>query len=231
METMTGQINIKTKETVNLQEVLIKNRKAEAYIEIAELLSGLLLVGFLWAHMFFVATVLISPEIFNKVPVFLEAAYLAQVGIPATILLIIAHMALAGRRIPARLKEQRIIFRHAKMLGHKDTWTWLFQVISGVAIGILASAHIWTVVSKWTINMQISAERVKQSPYFIFYILLLLLGEYHAGIGLYRQFIKWGWIHRKKIQHVLTVITIGIIVLGILALLTIKGYEAVGGAH
>ncbi|MBI5212996.1 MAG: hypothetical protein HY957_06445, partial [Nitrospirae bacterium] len=87
METITGQINLKTsKEPVNLQEVLIKNRKAELYIEIAELLSGLLLVGFLWGHMFFVATVLISPEIFNKVPEFLEAAYLAQIGIPATIL-------------------------------------------------------------------------------------------------------------------------------------------------
>jgi fumarate reductase subunit C len=229
METKLEQIDfLKTpEEPVLLQKVLTKSRRTELFIEIAELVSGLLLVGFLWAHMFFVATVLVSPEIFNRVPEFLEATYLAQIGIPSIILLILAHMVLAGRRLPARLEEQRILWKHLRMLGHMDTWTWLFQAVSGFAIGILAAAHIWTVVSRWTINMEISAERVRQSPYFIFYIILLLLGEYHAGIGLYRPVIKWGWIHRKNIKYVLNVITIVIIALGLFALFAIKGYEAV----
>jgi fumarate reductase subunit C len=98
-----------------------------------------------------------------------------------------------------------------------------------VAIGILAAAHIWTVVSHWEINMEVSSGRVAQSPYFVFYLLLLLCGEYHAGIGLYRQAVKWGWMNRKKVSWVLDIVTLGIIIMGVAALLVIKSHAVFGG--
>ena len=213
-----------------LQDALTKSNKGDLLIDLAELASGLALVGFLWIHMLFVGTVIIGPDIFNKVPVFLEKYLLSQIGIPMVIILIILHMILAGRRLSNRFSDMKIVYKHSRLLGHWDTWTWLFQCITGVAIGILAAAHIWTVVSKWDINIAISSERVFQSPYFIFYIVLLLSGEYHAGVGLYREFIKWGWIDRKKIGWVLNAITICIITLGIVSLFVLKGYYVISGA-
>ena len=212
-----------------LQDALTKSNKSVLITDMAELISGLSLVGFLWVHMLFVATVIIGPDIFNNVPVFLEKYLLSQIGIPMVIILILAHMVLAGRRLPNRLSDMKIVWRHSRLLNHYDTWTWLFQCVTGVAIGILAAAHIWTVVSRWDINIPISSERVVQSPYFIFYIMLLLCGEYHAGVGLYREAVKWGWIERKKVSWVLDAITICIITLGIIALFTIKGYAVISG--
>jgi fumarate reductase subunit C len=212
-----------------LQRILTHKNRTDLMIDLAELISGFLLVGFLWAHMFFVATILLGPWVFNQVPKYLEALYLAQIGIPAVILLILAHMVLAGRRIPNRLQEMKMVWKHSRLLMHYDTWTWLFQVITGVAIGILAAAHIWTVVSRWTINIDISAARVTQSPYFIFYIILLICGEYHVGVGLYRIGVKWGWFKRQKLSKVLDIITLCIIALGIISLFWIKSYAGVGG--
>ena len=212
-----------------LQRILTHSNKTDLVIDLAELISGFLLVGFLWVHMFFVASVLVGPQAFNQVPKFLEAYYLAQIGIPAVIVLILAHMVLAGRRIPNRLQEMKMIWKHSRLLMHYDTWTWVFQVITGVAIGILAAAHIWTVVSRWTINMSISAERVTQSPYFIFYIILLICGEYHVGIGLYRIGVKWGWFKRQKLSKVLDVITLAIIAMGIVSLFVIKSHAGATG--
>lgn len=207
-----------------LQRILTTSHRGDLLIDVAELASGLALVGFLWTHMLFVGTVLLGPEIFNSVPKTLEAYFLAQVGIPFVAVLILTHMVLAGRRIPNRFRDMKVVWRHTRSLGHFDTWTWLFQVATGTAIGILAAAHIWTVVSKWDINMEVSSGRVAQSPYFIFYILLLLFGEYHAGIGLYRQAVKWGWLNRKTVGWVLDAVTLLIVIMGVAALLVIKSY-------
>lgn len=214
-----------------LQRILTTSHRGDLLIDVAELASGLALVGFLWTHMLFVGTVLLDlwdhemgSKIFNTVPQTLEAYFLAQVGIPFVIVLILAHMVLAGRRIPNRFRDMKIVWHHTRSLGHFDTWTWLFQVVTGTAIGILAAAHIWTVVSKWDINMEVSSGRVAQSPYFIFYILLLLFGEYHAGIGLYRQAVKWGWLNRKTVGWVLDAVTLLIVIMGVAALLVIKRY-------
>lgn len=207
-----------------LQRILTTSHRGDLLIDLAELASGLALVGFLWTHMLFVGTVLLGPEIFNSVPKTLEAYFLAQVGIPFVAVLILAHMVLAGRRIPNRFRDMKVVWRHTRSLGHFDTWTWLFQVATGTAIGILAAAHIWTVVSRWDINMEVSSGRVAQSPYFIFYILLLLFGEYHAGIGLYRQAVKWGWLNRKTVGWVLDAVTLLIVIMGVAALLVIKSY-------
>ena len=213
-----------------LQDALTKNNKADLLVDMAELASGLLLVGFLWIHMLFVSTIILGPDIFNNVPTLLEKYWLSQIGIPMIILLIIIHMILAGRRIPNRFSEMKIVIKHSRLLNHYDTWTWLFQCVTGFAIGILAAAHIWTVVSKWDINIAISSGRVIQSPYFLFYIILLLCGEYHAGLGLYREAVKWGWIDRKKVSWVLSAITIAILTLGIVALFVLKGYADISGA-
>lgn len=209
------------------------NPKTDLYVDLAQSLSGILLVGFLWMHMLFVATIIISPEFFNTLSEFLDKYYLAQVGIPATIILIIFHIFLAGRRAPMRLRDLRIAWRITKMMGHTDTWIWAGQVITAFLIGILASIHLWTILTEWPIRAVTSAARVASIgpadiswggftfPFMlVFYVFFLIVSEYHAGFGLYRILVKWGWFERHSMGYVVKAISVVIVTLGFIALYT-----------
>ena len=202
---------------MELQTIRVKSSKTGLYFDLIELFTGLFLVGFLWTHMLFVATVIIDPSLFNRLSLFLDKYYLSYIGIPVTILIFFIHFFVAGRRIPTRYQEQKIIWQHAKLIKHADTWTWVFQVITGMAVLILGSVHMWIIITGWPIEASASALRVK-SGYFWFYIILLILGEYHAGFGLYRQFVKWGWLSRKPLGLAFKTITLFIVGLGLAAL-------------
>lgn len=213
--------------TKTLQKTLNRtNLKIDLYVDLAESITGILLVGFLWTHMFFVATIMLGQDVFNRLSEYLDKYYLSYIGVPFIICIIILHIFMAGRRAPLRLRDLRITWRHARMLGHGDTWIWVGQVITALLIGILASIHIWIIVTQWPIEALKSAARVN-SLYFWFYIILLLVGEYHAGFGLYRIFVKWGWFKRRKVGYVLKAITLIIIALGLGALWILK---QLGGA-
>lgn len=228
-----------------LQPTLNKkaNPKTDMYIDIAESVSGVLLVGFLWMHMLFVSTILFNRwgyHVFDTLSEGLDKYYLAQIGIPATILLIIVHIFIAGRRAPLRLRDLRIAWRLTKGLNHLDTWIWVGQVITALLIGIFASMHLWTIMSTWPITALKSAHRVadpgtafwgqfKIAYYFWFYVIFLIVGEYHAGFGLYRVLVKWGWFERHKMGYALKGITVIIVALGIAALLTFNWVVANGG--
>lgn len=207
------------------QKLLTKNPRAELYYDLIELFTGLSLVAFLWTHMIFVATILLGADIYNKLAAGLDKYYLSYVGIAIIIAIAILHVLSAGRRIPTRYQEQKIIWRHAKMIKGTDTWIWVFQVITGVSILVLAAIHIFIILSQWPIEANISTQRMKE--FLWFYLILLLLGEYHAGFGLYRQFVKWGWFPRKSLGYVTKCITVIILALGFAALWV---FNTMGGA-
>lgn len=210
-----------------LQKTLTRNPKADMYVDLAELVTGLILVGFLWTHMLFVGTIIIGQDLFNTLSLALDEYYLSYVGIPFVICVLFLHMFMAGRRIPIRISEAKIVWRHAKMLNQYDTWTWVGQVITAVGILVLGSIHMWIILTDWPIEAIKSAMRV-DSFYFYFYILLLLFGEYHAGFGIYRQFVKWGTMPRKPVGVVFKTITVAIIAIGLGALWVFKSIA--GGA-
>ncbi len=210
------------------QKLVGRCTKADAYIDVAELATGITLVGFVWTHMLFVSSVLFGTGMFNNVPAILDATGISYVGIFIVLVAILVHMAAAGRRIPIRWSDQQIVWSHARRLGHKDTWTWLFQVVTGILVLILASIHIWAVLSGWPINAHNSASRV-QGGYFWLYLLLLGVAEIHAGVGVYRMFVKWGWIPRQKVSRVLLFVTCVIVGLGIASLLVLMFLVKVGG--
>ena len=55
-------------------------------------------------------------------------------------------------------------------------------------------------------------------PALVFYIVLLILGEFHAGLGLYRLAVKWGWPRRRQAELLFEVITALVVFLGLGAL-------------
>lgn len=209
-------------------QTLNKNRKTELYFEILELFTGVFLVGFLGIHLLFESTIMVDYYLFNSLSSTLDRYFLPHIGIPMLILILLIHFLVVVRRIPVRIQEQRIILQHAKRLAHLNTWAWLIQVITGMIILIIASIHVWVVVSNWPIDALSSAHRVA-SGYLWLYLLLLPLAVTHAGIGLYRQFVKWAWFPRKPVGIVLGLIGIGMTMVGLATIITFMRVGA--GTH
>ncbi|MDQ7790024.1 MAG: succinate dehydrogenase [Eubacteriales bacterium] len=198
---------------ISPQRSMGRNPRIDLYLDLAQLISGFLLVGFLWTHMVFVATIIIGADTFNSLAQFLDDYYLSYVGIPFIGLVALIHVIVVVRRIPNRYQDY---WRHARTIMHFDTWTWIFQVVTALGIAILASIHVFAVIMGWPIDADTSAARMH--AFWWFYLVLLILGEYHAGFGIYRQFVKWGWIKRKTIGFALKSITVIIVALGLAAL-------------
>lgn len=210
---------------MELQNVLHKNLKRELYLDITELITGVVLVGFLWTHMLLESSILVGVISFDHLSRFLDLYYLTYIGIPLVIIVFLTHFIVAGRRIPTRYKEQKIIWHHAQMIRHTDTWTWVFQVITGMALLIVAGIHMFVVIADWPIEAMTSAARIHQ--FLPLYLLLLLLAVYHAGVGLYRQFVKWGWVSRRPVAYIILVITV--VITG-LSVGTLWAFARLGGA-
>jgi fumarate reductase subunit C len=207
---------------VLLQNLLSRSLRAAAILDVLEACSGLALALFLWLHMIFVATILLGRETFDGIAHGLDAYYLSYTGIPPLIAVFFLHFLLAARKIPATYREQRVMWNHASRLRHKDSWTWLVQVVSGMAILLLASIHFWVVLTTWPIEASVSIHRVGQWPYLVFYLLLLFLGELHAGFGLYRLAVKWGWPPRRRAGIFFEIISLCVIGLGLTALVVFR---------
>lgn len=201
---------------MQLQRALTPNSKADLITELVQTISGLLLVGFLWTHMIFVSSILLGVEAFNTLAHFMERFRLLDVAVVFIILTISAHVGAVLRRIPSRWQEQRIVWNHAKTIKHNDTWSWLFQAVTGSAMLLLIIIHVFVVVYAG-IDAKLSADRV-HSWMLWFYIVLLLLAEYHASVGLYRSLVKWGYVKRHSLKKVLTIVTIFTIGLGLVSL-------------
>ena len=207
--------------------VRVPNRTA-AYLDWLQMLTGACLVLFMWSHMILVSSVIIGPKVMNSLAWFFEATYMAQIGGPAIGLMFLTHFVLAARKVPFRVDQQEVMWKHAKMLHHKDTWLWMIQAGTAMIILILGAIHMWVVLTDLPITAAKSAARVQQWPWTIFYFVLLPMVELHVGIGFYRIGVKWGFIKRKsrkKFQlgeNTLTIIMITIGVVTLIRFLTLQ---------
>lgn len=201
---------------MQLQKAMAYSPRADFITEAVQMVSGLLLVLFLWTHMLFVAAIWLGVHSFNALAHFMDEYRLLPATVVFLILIIGAHVGAVIRRIPRQWAEQKVVWRHARLIHHHDTWSWVFQVITGSAMLALAIIHI-AVVSYGGINAHLSSMRV-QTGFLVFYAVLLLLSEYHASVGLYRIFVKWGWISRQSLKRVLGVISVITVVIGAISL-------------
>ena len=201
-----------------LQKTLSKSPRWEAFMELVELGTALIILGFLQFHLLAVSSIILGANAFNRDSQFLDEYYLSYIGIPIVIVAILVHGAAAMRKAPWRFQEARIVYQHSKRLAHLDTWLWVVQIVTGGAVLILAAIHIWSALITWPIEAKTSALRV-QGGYFTFYLALLAIAEVHAMAGLYRILVKWGWWHRSRFVNYLLFITAFFVVLGLIALI------------
>lgn len=200
--------------------------RTEAYLDFFQMLTGVGLVAFMWAHMILVASVnldLGGGRVMNAIAYFFEATYMAQLGGPLIALVLLAHFVLAARKLPFRAREQKAMWRHSVNFNHLDTWLWMIQAVTAFIVLIMGCAHMWTVLTNLPITAARSAARIQGGWWLLFYIVLLPMIELHVGIGIYRIGVKWGFIkraNRKALHGFENKLTLVFIAIGLCSLFT-----------
>jgi fumarate reductase subunit C len=171
-----------------------------ARMDVLQSLSGLLLVLFVWSHMFFESSILLGKDamyqvtrMFEGVPLF-GRPYPLLVSFAAVVvfLLVAVHAILALRKFPGSHRQYAVFHRHMGTIAHPDTTLWYVQVVTGFCLFFLVSAHLYIViVQPGNIGPYASADRVWSGRFWILYVLLLVAVHLHAGIGMYRLAMKW----------------------------------------
>lgn len=215
-----------------------------AWIDMTQGVTGLLLVLFMWAHMFFVSSILISKDamywvarMFEGEPIFGRAYPLLVSAVAVAIfILLILHAFFAMQKFPASYREYRALHAHVSHFKHGDTWLWLVQIGTGFALFFLASIHLYQLMlHPADIGPYASSDRVWSGRFWPLYLVLLFVVEIHGGVGLYRLVIKWGIglgndpkRNRRRLQRAKWIITVFFLVLGLASL---AAYMKIGAEH
>jgi fumarate reductase subunit C len=179
---------------INATLHLARTGYRDACLDWMQMLTGAALILFMWCHMLLVSSVLISPKAMDAIAWFFEATYMAQLGGPVIFLVFLFHFMLAARKIPFTASGQGIIWSHAKLLQHRDTWLWIVQALTAMVILVMGAIHMWVVLNDLPISAAKSAARVASGAWTIFYFILLPVAELHVSIGFYRICVKWGLV-------------------------------------
>jgi fumarate reductase subunit C len=223
------------------------NSRWPARMDLAQSLSGLALGLFMWVHMIFVSSILISKDAMWVVAKAFEGYFVFGRSVPALVsiavavvaMLVVLHAFLAMRKFPANFHQYRNFVGHRATLRHGDTTLWWLQAITGFALFFLAAPHLFQMLAHPAdIGPYESADRVWSASWWPLYLVLLFAVELHGGIGLYRLAVKWGWLQgrdaeagRRRLQSAKWALTSFFLVLG---LATLAAYIKIGiehGAH
>ncbi|HJP19017.1 MAG TPA: fumarate reductase cytochrome b subunit [Nitrospinota bacterium] len=215
-----------------------------ARLDFIQSASGLLLALFMWAHMFFVSSILLGKEAMYMIARFFEGYYifgksyhlLVTFAAASIFTIFIIHALVAVRKFPANYRQYRIFRTHMTRINHSETSLWFYQLITGFSLFFLASIHLYIMMTNPAdIGPFASADRVISSWMWPLYIVLLLAVELHGTIGLYRLIVKWVSFEgddakkrRKSLRHLKQIITVFFLVLGFV---TLAAYMKIGLEH
>ncbi len=190
-------------------------------MDFAQAITGAILALFTLMHLIFVSTVLISPSLMDGLGWVLEELYLAQVGGPLILLIMIVHFVIAARKMPFQVGTLPVFLRHAKDMKHCDTSLWLAQVATAILLLVMVTSHIYVILTSLPITAETSAMR-EQGGWTPFYFVLLICVGIHLGIGLFRIGVKYGYItaeNRAKWTKRTWVLIVAYVGLGILTMI------------
>jgi fumarate reductase subunit C len=215
-----------------------------ARLDVLQSGTGLLLGLFMWVHMLFVASILLGPDAMWTVARFFEGYFFFGRAVPAAVsalvaivfILFVLHAALALRKFPSDYRQYSAFRVHAASFRHGDTTLWAWQVATGFALFFLASVHLYgMLMHPAQIGPYESADRVWTDRMWPLYLVMLFAVEVHAGIGLYRLALKWGWLAtsdaaltRRRLKTLKWLLTALFLTLGLAAL---AAYVKIGIEH
>jgi fumarate reductase subunit C len=215
-----------------------------ARLDLLQSVTGGVLALFMWGHMFFVSTILVSKDFMWTVTKMFEGYFLFGKPYPGIVSVIvfgilvffIAHAFLAVRKLPINFRQWQMYRGHMKVMKHEDTTLWWVQAITGFMLFFLVTVHLYQMLMHpGLIGPFESADRVWTGRWWPLYLVMLFAVELHGGIGLYRLAVKWGWFERgdaaairavlKKAKWALTVFFL------VLGLATLAAYMKIGYEH
>lgn len=215
-----------------------------ARMDILQSLSGLLLVLFVWSHMFFESSILLGRDAMYSVTKMFEGEPLFGRPYPALVsavaavvfLLVLVHAVLALRKFPGSYRQYRQFHQHMGALRHADTTLWYMQVVTGFCLFFLVFTHLTIViVQPENIGPYASSDRIWSGRFWILYALLLVAVHLHAGVGFYRLAMKWSpptgknsTVTRARLKVTMWCIVVFFLCLGTASLLT---YMNIGYQH
>lgn len=209
-----------------------KKSRVPAVFDRWQSITGFILACFILCHMVFTSTILLGKDAFNAVVEFAEASFLIKGGLPIVTNLIaavifvvfIAHAFLAMRKFPANFRQLIMFKGHKDRMKHWDTTLWWFQFLTGFALFFTASAHLVDIVfNPHKITAEHSAANFHTLEFFYFALLVFMV--VHAGVGMYRLYVKWISIEGANKQEMFAkrnrVKTIIFAIFGVLALIAL----------
>jgi fumarate reductase subunit C len=215
-----------------------------AWLDVIQGGTGLVLVLFMWAHMFMVSSILLGKDanyfvarMFEGEPIFGKPYPLLVSAIAGLIaLLFFVHAIAAIRKIPSSWREYQAFRQHAKSFNHAETSLWMLQVVTGFILMFIAVAHLYQMMMHPAdIGPYASADRIWSGRWWPLYMILLFAVELHAIVGLYRLALKWGWFadkqghtDRRKLQWIAGGLIVFFLTLG---LTTLAAEMKVGYEH
>jgi fumarate reductase subunit C len=223
-------------ESYIIEENKPRSSRLPARLDLAQSGTGLILGLFMWVHMLLVGSIILGKDAFDFVAKTMELAFLSDTGhgypiavffaVSGVFTLFIVHALLGMRKFPISWRQHRIMRDQMQMMKHTDTNLWYIQAVTGFIMFFAGSVHLYTMlVNPGSIDPFLSAHRVVSGNYWLLYLVLLICVELHAGIGLYRLCMKWGWFtgtdartSRKKLKKLKNRLTIFFLTIGFLAL-------------
>ena len=221
-----------------------KKSRWPARMDLAQSATGLVLALFMWGHMFFVSTILVSKDAMWTVTKTFEGYFFFGKAFPGIVsvvvgtifAILVVHAFLAMRKFPANYAQYRMFIGHRKLMAHGDTTLWWVQAVTGFILFFLAAAHLaQMLLQPGLIGPYESADRVWSGHWWPIYLVLLFAVELHGGIGLYRLCVKWGWLEgkdpaasRARLKTAKWALTVFFLALG---LATLAAYVKIGIEH
>ena len=212
-----------------------------ARMDLAQSLTGLFMALFMWGHMFFVASILVSKDVMWTITKMFEGYFffgrplpgIVSVIVSGVLTIIVVHAFLATRKFPGNYRQYRTFVGHMSLLRHGDTTLWWVQFVTGFVLVFLVTVHLYQMLMHpGDIGPYGSAERVWTGRWWPIYLVMLFSVELHGGIGLYRLAVKWGWFEgrnpdasRARLKKLKWLVTAFFLVLGVV---TLAAYAKIG---
>src|SRR5262249_7617968 len=180
-----------------------KTRKSRwpARLDFVQSASGLFLGLFMWGHMAFVSSILISNDAMWWVTRMFEGQFFfgqRYSGIVGAIVAIVAimfvlHGLLAMRKFPSNYAQFQSFRGHWHMMRHEDTTLWWLQALTGFALFFIASVHLYQMLANpGDIGPYESGDRVWSGGWWPVFLGPLFCIEGPRGRGVSRVAVQCG---------------------------------------
>ncbi len=232
-----------TIELLTRKDTQKKKSRTPARLDFLQSATGLVLALFILFHLIFESSILLGKESMYKLTKMFEADFLIEGGEPLVIsglafvifAIFILHALIAIRKFPASYTEYKRYQIHRELLKHADTNLWFIQISSGFVMFFLGSIHLYIMMTQpQNIGPFASSDRIYSDVMWPMYLMLLISVILHAGVGVYRLILKWGWFdgehpreNRIKSKKIIQAVVVFYLLIGLFSLVTYMkiGYE------